>query len=573
MRITFIPQDPFTGFNPVFTVGDQIMELMKWKSPRAAAQAGAAGCRLSVALSRRAPAADRDAVAGAARAVQLPEPEQMLRKYPHEFSGGQRQRLMIAMALLPEPDLVIADEPTTALDVTIQAQILGLMRHLANERGVSVLFTTHDLGTAYEICDAVTVMYAGQDVEIRAGRPLLRRPAHPYTRSCSTACRRRRHAPAAFRARCPSLIAPPAAAASIRAASAAAGPCRERARRSTSRRRALGALLSSAPRSRMTRTAPILELARPARSTFPCAAPLGRRTGTIQAVDGVSFDVMPGEVFGLVGESGCGKSTLGKTIVGIHEPTAGEIRFEGQRHRPAGAGRAGAACAAACSTSTRTPGASLDPRWKIGRSLDEPLVIHTRLSRGSARRTHSQHPRAVGLPDTHLDLYPHEMSGGQQRRVGLARILTLHPEVVILDEPTSGLDVSVQATVLRCSAACASLRPHLHVHQPRSLRGPHDVRPRRRDVSRPHRRDRADRGALRPAAAPLYALAAGGHAQDRRRARTTDFRLRASRRPGQPAGGLPLPSALPPCHRALPRQRTGTNGSGAGPTVACHFHG
>ena len=180
--ITFVPQDPFTSFNPVFTVGEQIMEILKWKSPRAAAPAGRGWLP---AVAARYPAErkrlDFDAVMELLDAVQLPRPDQMLRKYPHELSGGQRQRLMIAMALLPGPDLVIADEPTTALDVTIQAQILGLIRRLATERNVAVLLTTHDLGAAYEICDAVNVMYAGQDVESAPVDRFFAAPAHPYT--------------------------------------------------------------------------------------------------------------------------------------------------------------------------------------------------------------------------------------------------------------------------------------------------------------------------------------------------------------------------------------------------------
>ena len=178
--ITFIPQDPFTSFSPVFPVGTQIMDLMKWKSPRAVNGDG----RRS--LFRRYPRAryraDREAVLETLRAVQIPEPARALRRLPHEFSGGQRQRLMIAMALLPRPDLIIADEPTTALDVTIQAQILRLLRGLVKERGVSVLFTTHDLGTAHEICDRVVVMYAGQEMESAPTDAFFGRPAHPYTR-------------------------------------------------------------------------------------------------------------------------------------------------------------------------------------------------------------------------------------------------------------------------------------------------------------------------------------------------------------------------------------------------------
>jgi peptide/nickel transport system ATP-binding protein len=176
--ITFIPQDPFTSFNPVFTVGTQLMDLMRWKSPRRADEAG--GWLRPYPRERRR--ADRAAVLDVLRAVQIPEPARALGRLPHEFSGGQRQRLMIAMALLPQPDLVIADEPTTALDVTIQAQILRLLRRLVKERSVSALFTTHDLGTAHEICDRVVVMYAGQEMESAPTDAFFRRPAHPYTR-------------------------------------------------------------------------------------------------------------------------------------------------------------------------------------------------------------------------------------------------------------------------------------------------------------------------------------------------------------------------------------------------------
>ena len=178
--ITFIPQDPFTSFSPLFSVETQMMDLMKWKSPRATNGGG------PPSIFRRYPRAryraDREAVLEALRAVQMPEPARALRRLPHEFSGGQRQRLMIAMALLPRPDLIIADEPTTALDVTIQAQILRLLRELVTERGVSVLFTTHDLGTAHEICDRVVVMYAGQEMEAAPTAAFFGRPAHPYTR-------------------------------------------------------------------------------------------------------------------------------------------------------------------------------------------------------------------------------------------------------------------------------------------------------------------------------------------------------------------------------------------------------
>ncbi|HXJ79116.1 MAG TPA: ABC transporter ATP-binding protein [Candidatus Methylomirabilis sp.] len=183
--ITVIPQDPWSSMSPLFTVGTQIMDLMKWKSPRRWPDGQAASGRWP-ALLRRYPKArrraDGEAVVDILRAAQIPEPERALGRLPHELSGGQRQRLMIAMALLPSPDLIIADEPTTALDVTIQAQILRLLRALVKERGVSVLFTTHDLGTAHEICDRIVVMYAGQEVESAPTDRFFERPAHPYTR-------------------------------------------------------------------------------------------------------------------------------------------------------------------------------------------------------------------------------------------------------------------------------------------------------------------------------------------------------------------------------------------------------
>jgi peptide/nickel transport system ATP-binding protein len=203
--ITFIPQDPFTSFSPVFAVGTQIGDLMRWKSPRAARRPSLFG-----RYPRERERADRAAVLETLRAVQIPDPTRALRRLPHEFSGGQRQRLMIAMALLPEPDLIIADEPTTALDVTIQAQILRLLRELVKQRGVSVLFTTHDLGTAHEICDRIVVMYAGQEMEAAPTDAFFARPAHPYTRRLLDSVPGPDGALRDIPGEVPSLIAPPA---------------------------------------------------------------------------------------------------------------------------------------------------------------------------------------------------------------------------------------------------------------------------------------------------------------------------------------------------------------------------
>ena len=208
--ITFIPQDPYGSFNPLFAVGTQIRELMKWKSPdRREEERSPVPALLRGYPSRRAKE-DRERIRELLNLVQIPRPDEALRKLPHEFSGGQRQRLMIAMALLPEPRLIIADEPTTALDVTIQAQILGLLRRLVKDRGISVLFTTHDLGTAYELCDKVTVMYAGQEVESAPAESFFGRPAHPYTARLLESLPRPGRPLAGIGGEVPVLVDPPA---------------------------------------------------------------------------------------------------------------------------------------------------------------------------------------------------------------------------------------------------------------------------------------------------------------------------------------------------------------------------
>jgi peptide/nickel transport system ATP-binding protein len=208
-RITFIPQDPIGSFNPLFPIGTQAMEVMKWKSPRRVLQEGRGVVSLFRRYPRRRRAADAAAVAQMLRAVQMPISGGVLRKLPHEFSGGQRQRLMIALALLPQPQLIIADEPTSALDVTIQAQILKLLKRLAKNSGVAVLFTTHDLATAYEICDRVTVMYAGQEVETAPVDTFFRRPRHPYTVRLLESLPRRGHGLSEIGGEIPRLTHPP----------------------------------------------------------------------------------------------------------------------------------------------------------------------------------------------------------------------------------------------------------------------------------------------------------------------------------------------------------------------------
>ena len=388
--VTFIPQDPFSSFNPFFTIGSQIMELMKWKSPERPIDDG------STTYNAKRKKIDMERVVNLLQQVQLPDAEGILKRYPHEVSGGQRQRLMIAMALLPEPKMIIADEPTTALDVTIQAQILKLLRNLTVERGVSVIFTTHDLGVAYEICDQISVMLDGKIVENSESDTFFTKPSHSYTKKL--------------------LNSLPMGQA------------------------------STAKKSKNGDNS-ILKIDHLSK-WFSIDNVWNKRIGWLKAIDDVSLEVQKGEILGIVGESGCGKSTLGKTIMGIHSLTSGNITFEGSEigHLKPSEARQ---LRRRLQYTYQDPGSSLDPRWKIGRSLHEPLDIHTELSFTERQQRVEEILDAVNLPKTHLDLYPHEISGGQQRRVGLARILTLHPSLVILDEPTSGLDVSVQATILK----------------------------------------------------------------------------------------------------------------------------
>ena len=388
--VTFIPQDPFSSFNPFFTIGSQMMELMKWKSPERSAQDTSS--RYEVSRKKN----DRKRIIELLKQVQLPDAEGIMKRYPHEVSGGQRQRLMIAMALLPEPQMIIADEPTTALDVTIQAQILKLIRNLTVERGVSVIFTTHDLGVAYEICDQISVMLDGKIVENSDSNKFFNNPRHSYTKKLLNS---------------------------------------------------LPMGQASALKKSKDDDGPILQINNLSK-WFSIDNVWNKRIGWLKAIDDVSLEVRKGEILGIVGESGCGKSTLGKTVMGIHPLTAGQITFEGSEigHLKPSEARQ---LRRRLQYTYQDPGSSLDPRWKIGRSLLEPLDIHTELSFAEKQQRVEEILAAVNLPKTHLDLYPHEISGGQQRRVGLARILTLHPSLVILDEPTSGLDVSVQATILK----------------------------------------------------------------------------------------------------------------------------
>jgi peptide/nickel transport system ATP-binding protein len=331
--------------------------------------------------------------------VGVPEPARRVDAYPHELSGGQRQRVLIAMALANKPRLLIADEPTSALDVTVQAQILALLRRLQGEMGMALVLVSHDLGVVAEMAQDVVVMHAGRIVERGTAGQILRAPQHPYTEAL------------------------------VRATPTLDGPYE--------------------PRPGAGKGEPLLEV-RDLVKRFPLTRGVlfQRRVGAVEAVAGVSFELAAGETLGLVGESGCGKSTTARLLTRLLEPTAGEIRFQGQDL----ATLRGAGLKAArrqLQIVFQDPHSSLNPRRTIGAIVAEPFAIHgLHRDRAARRRAVEELLERVELSPRHAARYPHELSGGQRQRVGVARALALEPRVLIADEPVSALDVSVQAQIL-----------------------------------------------------------------------------------------------------------------------------
>jgi peptide/nickel transport system ATP-binding protein len=402
-EIACVFQDPMSSLNPVFSVGQQLAEpLMK-----------------HLGLSRRQALARAEELLGE---VGIPEPKRRLESYPHEMSGGQQQRVMIAMALSCEPRLLIADEPTTALDVTIQRQILELLGKLKTQHRMSVLFISHDLGLVGEIADQVVVMRNGIIREQGPVARIFEAPQDDYTRAL-LACR-------------PSLEGNPArlmviddhiAAASRRAAGQAEAEARDAQAKDP-----------AAP--------VVLEVRSLAKSFWLKQGLFGKRE--FKAVQGVNFQLRKGHTLGVVGESGSGKTTMGLTLLRLHEPTGGEVIFDGQNLLKLG-DRERQLMRRRIQIVFQNPYASLNPRFTIGQTLLEPMVIH-----GIGTDTADREQRArsllekVGLDGRAFGKYPHEFSGGQRQRVAIARCLTLNPEVLVLDEAVSALDVSVQAQVL-----------------------------------------------------------------------------------------------------------------------------
>ena len=420
--IAMIFQEPLTSLNPVFTCGHQLTEALT----------------LHKGL---------DSKAAAARAIELfaevklPEPEQMMGRYPHQLSGGQQQRVMIAIALAADPAILIADEPTTALDVTIQATILELLRDLQRSRGTAVIFITHDMGVVSEVADDVAVMYQGHLVETAPVYDLFANPQHPYTQGLLN-CRPR---PNQQLRRLPTV----SDFMEVRQSGGAlevVSKVRSEAEKA--------ALLAEVDPQAVSQRQQNLQQQRPLLSVhnlvkaFPMRRGFFARKSELRAVDAVSFNVYPGETLGLVGESGCGKSTLARCLLRLIEPTSGQITFEGQPVLELNAG-AMRRMRRQMQIVFQNPYGSLDGRQTIGSALLEPMHIHGLGANEAARQERAVGLlERVGLDSRAMNRMPHEFSGGQRQRICIARTLASEPRFIICDESVSALDVSVQAQVL-----------------------------------------------------------------------------------------------------------------------------
>jgi glutathione transport system ATP-binding protein len=402
-EIAMIFQEPMTSLNPVFTAGEQIAESIRVHQGKSAAAARAEALRML-------------------ELVRIPEARNVLDRYPHQLSGGMRQRVMIAMALSCKPSLLIADEPTTALDVTIQAQILQLIRTLQEEMHMGVIFITHDMGVVAEVADRVLVMYRGEQVEEGRSEEVFARPRHPYTRALLSAVPRLGAMHGSDLPRKFDLLR----------SDDKDGAAREPAQVHDTFR----------PDS-----APVLRVQDLVTRFDVRGGLLGRVTRRVHAVEKVSFDLRPGETLALVGESGCGKSTTGRSLLRLVESRSGVIEFDGQNIRdlPTSALQS---LRRNIQFIFQDPFASLDPRVTVGFSIMEPLLVHKIAKGKEAQARVDWLLEKVGLPVEYAQRYPHEFSGGQRQRIAIARALALNPKVVIADESVSALDVSIQAQIV-----------------------------------------------------------------------------------------------------------------------------
>ena len=403
-RISMIFQEPMTSLNPVQKCGAQVLEMMKAHS------------------DLRPPTSDlKERVIALFKEVLLPRPEKIFDSYPHELSGGQKQRVMIAMALINHPDILIADEPTTALDVTVQKTILELLRSLQKKYGTAIVFISHDLGVISQVADRILVMYRGRMVEQGTADEILHRPQQPYTQGL-LACR-------------PPLDSKPRRLPTVEDYL------------SNSEFRKLNYEKENGNTSKFKiQNSKLIEV-RDLSVTYTLKRSiLGRPLQTLKGVDGVSFDILEGETLGLVGESGCGKSTLGRALLCLIDHSSGSILYRGTPLDKLNAKQM-RALRPKLQIVFQDPYSSLNPRITIGETIREPLRVH-KGAKESERTTVLNLMEQVGLQADWYNRYPHELSGGQRQRVCIARALILQPELVICDESVSALDVSVQAQVL-----------------------------------------------------------------------------------------------------------------------------
>jgi len=418
-RIAMIFQEPMTSLNPVFTCGYQVAEAIRAHERISAREAR----QKAIELFEK---------------VKLPDPVGIFNRYPHTLSGGQKQRVMIAMAMSCHPSLLICDEPTTALDVTVQSTILQLIRELQQTEELGVIFITHDLGVVAQVADRALVLYKGQIVEEGAVKELFRHPQHPYTKGLLN-CRPSLHTkgerlpvvsdfmtdPSVPDPSVPVQIAPAPIVPELSSLKFPAGEARP----------------ESSPEALIEVQG--LRIWYPGRKTWT-----GRQRPPVKAVDEVSFTVYKGETLGLVGESGCGKTTLGRALLRLVDPTAGKILFEGSDLSGYKAGDL-KKLRRHIQIIFQDPYSSLNPRMTVGDAIAEPLRVHRLISgRRAEKERVLELLEKVSLRPEHFDRYPHEFSGGQRQRIVIARALALNPSFIVCDESVSALDVSVQAQVL-----------------------------------------------------------------------------------------------------------------------------